>query len=296
MLKTDKRQFLATSLLTIALLSMGFALLHFDLIGYGNTLFLLVPFCIGFLHGQRPTWKSSLFFALLIGMVIFCYLLITAQLEGIFCVIVLSPLIFVLVFVGAILGYAIRQKLNKPNKEKRINLGIYPLVILLFSGTIEHFFTERYGYGKVESKIYLPFDHEKVFDYIKSVDTLDTKKPFLMKLGLPVPQKCVLDKESVGARRICYFEEGTIDEVVTEIKHGEILKMNVTNYGLPGRKWLKFQEAIYLFEKKDTGTVLTRITTYRTELKPRFYWKFWEVRAIEAEHEYVLKDLERRLN
>jgi hypothetical protein len=148
----------------------------------------------------------------------------------------------------------------------------------------------------VESKIYLPFNNEKVFDYIKSVDTLDTKKPFLMQLGLPVPQKCVLEKEAVGARRICFFEEGSIDEVVTEIKQGEILKMNVTNYRLPGRKWLKFQEAIYLFEKKETGTVLTRITTYRTELKPRFYWKFWEVRAIEAEHEYVLKDLERRLN
>jgi uncharacterized membrane protein (UPF0182 family) len=124
MIKSDKRQFLVTSLLTVALLSIGFALLHFDLIDYGNTLFLLVPFCIGFILGQRPTWKSSLFFALLIGLVIFCYLLITAQLEGMFCVIVLSPLIFALVFVGAIVGYAIRQKLTKPNKEKKIKLGI----------------------------------------------------------------------------------------------------------------------------------------------------------------------------
>jgi hypothetical protein len=293
---SGNRQFLLTSILTIILSSIGFALLHFSLLGYGYTFFILVPLCIGYFLGKKPSWKTSSTFALLVGLVAFFYLLITTQLEGLFCVVTLLPLIIVLVFLGAWLGWGIREVLkNKETANKDLKLSIYPLFILLFSGTIEHYFTEKYDYGKVESKIVLPYPKEVVFDYIKSVDTLDTDKPFLLHLGLSVPQKCSLEKEEVGANRICYFKEGTIEEKVTEIKRGEILKMDVTKYGLPGRKWLKFQEATYLFEAKDNGTSLTRISTYRSELKPRFYWRFWEEKAIAAEHEYVLNDLRRRL-
>ena len=38
----------------------------------------------------------------------------------------------------------------------------------------------------------------QVYDAIKSVDTLIADKPFLMKLDLPIPQKCILEKEEVG--------------------------------------------------------------------------------------------------
>ena len=35
----------------------------------------------------------------------------------------------------------------------------------------------------------------EVYDAIKSVDTLNAEKPFLMKLDLPIPQKCILEEE-----------------------------------------------------------------------------------------------------
>lgn len=105
-----------------------------------------------------------------------------------------------------------------------------------------------------------------------------------------------LTVDSVGAKRVCNFKEGTIDEEVTEIKRGEILKIKITNYGMPGRKWLHFQDVIYLFKQVGSETELTRITTYRSELKPRFYWNYFETAAIQAEHNYVLADLKRRLD
>ena len=116
-----------------------------------------------------------------------------------------------------------------------------------------------------------------------------------MNLGLSVPKKCVLEKEEIGAKRTCYFDGGRIEEKVTDIKRGEFIKMKVTDYDLPGFKWLKFDDAIYLFDQEGDSTKLTRITTYQSQLKPRIYWEFWEKQAIEAEHEYVLKDLKRRL-
>lgn len=296
MAQSNTTNFFVTALLTISLSSSGFALLHFNLIGYGYTFFLLVPLCIGYFLGKKPTWKTSSIFAVLLGLVAFFYLVITAQLEGLFCIVTLLPLIMVLIFLGAWLGWGIREGLkNKDSKNNELKLAMCPLLILLFSGTIEHYFSEKYDYNKVDSQMFLPYSKEIVFDYIKLVDTLDSNRPLLFKLGLSVPQKCILENETVGAKRTCYFKEGTIEEKVTEIKRGEILRMDVIKYGLPGRKWLKFQEAIYLFEPKDKGTIITRITSYKTELKPRFYWKFWEEKAIEAEHEYVLEDLRRRL-
>ena len=72
--------------------------------------------------------------------------------------------------------------------------------------------------------------------------------------------------------------------------------MKVTKYKLQGRHWLSFKDAVYRFEPRDSGTVITRITTYFSELKPRFYWSLCEMNAIESEHDYVLDDLKRRLD
>lgn len=103
----------------------------------------------------------------------------------------------------------------------------------------------------------------EVYEAIKSVDTIDAEKPFLMKLDLPVPQKCVLHEEKVGGLRTCYFEGGQIVEKITVLEKGKILKMDVIDYQLTGRKWLGFKEAIYVFDELADGrTKMTRITTY----------------------------------
>jgi hypothetical protein len=289
-----KRQFLFTILLTVLLSSAGFALFHFGLIGYGYTFFILIPLCIGYFLGLKLDWGISFAIAIAIGLASFFYLLITAQLEWTFCIIILLPLFLPLILLGIWIGGLFRKYVYKKGAND-LKASLYPLIVLLFSGTVEHFFSSSYEYAKVESTIYLHSDASTVYDLIKSVDTLDGKRSLLMKLGLSVPQKCVLEKEEAGARRICYFEGGTIEETVTEIKRGECIKMKVTGYDLPGFKWLKFDDAIYLFEQKGDSTRLTRITTYRSQLKPRIYWEFWERKAIEAQHEYVLNDLKRRL-
>ena len=290
-----KKQFLTTILLTTLLSSVGFALFHFGLIGYSYTFFVLIPLCIGYFLGLKLDWGISFVIALIIGLVGFFYLLITAQLEWTFCIIILLPLFLPLILLGIWIGSLLKKDLSN-RKTNALKASLYPLIVLLFSGTIEHFFSSNYEYAKVESIIFLHSDASTVYDFIKSVDTLEGEKSLLMNLGLSVPQKCVLKKEEVGAKRICYFEGGSIEEKVVDIKRGEFIKMKVTDYDLPGFKWLKFDDAIYLFTQESDSTKLTRITTYQSQLKPRIYWEFWEKQAIEAEHEYVLNDLKRRLD
>jgi hypothetical protein len=288
------RLFIA-AIATFLLCTLGFTLFHFELVGLGYTFFIVVPLCIGYSLGIKLDWGISLVIAVMMGLTLFFFLLLTAGFEGLVCVIMLLPIFIPVVLIGILIGYNLRKRSLKTDKKNIINISLYPLIVLLFSGGIEHFFSNKFENAKVESTIYLPYEASTVYDFIKSVDTLAGKRSLLMNLGLSVPQKCVLEKEEVGAKRTCYFENGTIEEKVTDIKRGEYIKMKVTNYELPGFKWLKFDDAIYLFDQKGDSTKLTRITTYQSQLKPRIYWEFWERQAIEAQHEYVLNDLKRRL-
>lgn len=296
----DIKLFIKGTILTIVLSTIGFILLELNLVPYGFTLFCIMPILLGYVIGVYPNYKILLAFSCVVGVVMFFYLLVIGGLESWWCVITLSPLFFVALYMGMHIGNFMRQGVKNRQKKKIRNqeLKIYllPLFVLILSSSIEKFFTVKYTDVIVETKILLPYPKEIVFDYIKSVDTLDSDKPFLFHIGVQIPLKCVLEADTVGAKRICYFKEGTIDEEVVEIKRGEILKMKITNYGMPGRKWLHFQDAIYLFNQVGNETELTRITTYKSELKPRFYWNYFETIAIQAEHNYVLTDLKRRLD
>ena len=140
-------------------------------------------------------------------------------------------------------------------------------------------------------KIYA-YTPEQVYDAIKSVDTLIAEKPFLMKFDLPIPEKCILEKEEVGGIRTCYFSGGKIIEKITELERGKVLRMDVIDYQLTGRTWLGFKEAIYYFDKVgENQCKLTRITTYTSVLNPRFYWEPLEKLGIRQEHDYVFDNL-----
>ena len=294
-MRKPSKEFLLSILLTWVTSFIGFILFYLNLVDYGYTLFIVTPLCIGYFIGQKPTLGVSATVALVFGLAVFFIMLLAAELEWLFCIAILLPLFIPIILLGIWIGYRLKKYVEKKRNQQNPQFSFYPFLILLFSGIIEHQFSSSYEYGKVESSIDLPYSKEIVFDYIKSVDTLEGKRSLLMNLGLPVPQKCVLEKEEIGAKRTCYFENGTIEEKITTLKRGEILKMQVTDYRLLGLRWLKFEEAIYIFTQKDSLTRLTRITTYRSQLKPRFYWKFWERSAIETEHEYVLNDLKRRI-
>lgn len=291
-MKPEQKQFLVTTFLTIGISVGAFLLLMNEFIGYGITLFLVVPFSIGLTLRHRPSWRRTSYYAILTGLVIFSLLLLTAGLEAFFCLAVVFPLMVLVVTTGIFAGYLVRKHIKEENMLKTTLL---PVILICVSGVVENAVSNRPELNKIETSLVLPYQKEIVFNYIKSVDTLAGEPSLLLNIGLPIPQKCVLEKEETGAKRTCYFEMGTIEEVVTEFRPGERLAMKVTNFGLPGLKWLKFEDAVYEFKETEGGTIITRITTYTSELQPRFYWNFVEKKAIEAEHDYVLGDLKRRL-
>jgi hypothetical protein len=206
------------------------------------------------------------------------------------------------IFLGYVISHLVKRY-KKIKDTNKLSVLLLPLIPFLIAAPTEHFLkTDKEAVISVTTEQVFNYTPEQVYDAIKSVDTLDAEKPWLMLFDLPVPTKCVLEKEEVGGLRTCYFNKGnlsnadfgggTIVEKITELKRGKVLKMDVIDYNLIGRKWLGFKEAIYYFDKVgDHGCKMTRVTTYTSVLKPRWYWQPIEELGISQEHDYVFSNL-----
>lgn len=299
-----KKRFISSFILSFTFLTLGFLLLHYGLIGYGVSFFVFLPFVLGFILGGK-TMKDISLLGLVIALVIFFVLLLFGNLEGMVCILMALPLLI----VGVALGYGVKylqRKSQRPSENENVidnpnddilKSSLLPLALFLVYCFVEKELTKHaQQIVSVKTEMTLPYSCLEVYETIKSVDTLIAEKPFLMQLDLPIPQKCILEKEEVGGLRTCYFSGGTITERITELEKARVLRMDVIDYKLTGRKWLGFKEAIYYFDQVSRDSCkLTRITTYSSMLTPRFYWQPLEKIGIEQEHDFVFENLRRDL-
>jgi hypothetical protein len=148
----------------------------------------------------------------------------------------------------------------------------------------------------VSNTIFLQAPPEEVWANIQSIDSISGTKPLLMHFGLPVPLRCTLERKSVGAKRTCYFENGFIEEIITEWAPPYSMQLTIDRTNMPGRHWLGFEKAAYELHAEGSGTQLTRTTTITSHLYPVWYWRYFERLGVSSEHDYLLQDLSNRLN
>jgi len=291
--------------ITTIFIGTGIAFLFLGIVDYSWVLFMLLPVVLGVAIGTMKVRKYALMGAIITTILLLIGIYIPG-LSGVICIVMAIGLIVPFIF----LGYVIAQLVKRYKEFKGTNklpVLLLPLLLFLIAAPTEHFLKkDKQTIIAVSTEKIFSYTPEQVYDVIKSVDTLDAEKPFLLKLDLPIPTKCVLEKEEVGALRTCYFKGGrlsnadfgggTIVERVSELKRGKVLKMDVINYNLIGRKWLGFKEAIYYFEPAANNSCkLTRVTTYTSVLTPRFYWEPMEKLGVQQEHDYVFNNLEKDL-
>jgi hypothetical protein len=298
------RSFKLSIILTFIFLGIGIIFLFLGLADFSWVLFGLLPVVLGLAIGALPNKKWAIVGAVL-ATIVFLFGLLTIGLAGFICVFYSIPLIIPIIFIGTVTSHLIKR--YKEIKSNHFSILLLPLVPFLIIAPLKSLLNKNEKEViVVKTERIFQYTPNDVYDAIKSVDTMDAEKPFLMNFDLPVPVKCVLEKEEVGGIRTCYFKGGnlsqggygggTITEKITKLERGKILKMDVINYNLVGRNWLGFKEAIYLFETIENNRCkLTRITTYTSTSSPRFYWEPLEIQGIEQEHEYVFNNLAKDL-
>lgn len=283
-------------LTTALLLLVGFLCLELKAVGYGVAFFMAFPWAVGFAIGTLEQSRRNVLY-LLLGVVIFMALLLASALEGMVCVLMALPLFAGCVLLGSWAQRAFRRKHDTPNETPPRLLALAtPLIVLLVVGQMEKFVSDPPALVTVTTSVTLPYAAQQVFEGVQQMDTLAAPKPWLLRLGLPTPYKCVLSAPRVGGRRTCLFDNGRIVAEITEYEPGERLTMNVVEYRLTGRHWFHFQDARYTFHRQGTQTNITRTSSYRSQLRPRWYWQPLETLGIAQEHAFVLASLRQNLD
>jgi hypothetical protein len=275
----------------------GYFLVKDDLGAMGSVLFLSLPFVTGFATALIARRWNILVASLILGFLITTVILLATGQEGWVCVLMSAPLIVVGLAVGAALGVLAKYLIEKSRQRRLLNLMLLLVLppFLMGADQLEKPSRRQARAETFTSVLVVDSPPQKVWDAIKTMEHVSANKGFLMRIGLPVPVSCSVDKEELGGTRTCYFAQGYIQERITEWDPPRSMKLEVTSWDIPGRPWLGFQDASYHFQEESGQTVMTRTSTIVSRLRPGFYWRPLEQIGVTTEHEYLFEAVRRRL-
>ncbi len=260
-------------------------------------MFLLLPAATGFVTVLTVHYWRAVAISLLIAMAICLAGLVFTGLEGIVCVVMALPILIVGAMLGAAIGALAKRQFPT---DRTFSMAIIPFlagVSVFGAGKIEDRLGTAFRTEIVESTIIIEASPDDIWDALIEFDDVYGPKPWLMQMGLPIPQACSCRGSGVGSERVCRFNSGFIRERVTRWDAPCCLELDVEEVQLPGRHWLGFQQATYTLEKQDSGhTRVTRTTTVTSTLRPAFYWRFFERHGTETEHAYILNSLKTKVS
>lgn len=264
----------------------------------GAVLFFLLPLATGLATGLVARRLNILIVSLIIGFLICCAVLLATKQEGFVCVLMSAPIIMVGLGIGALFGLLIKYLINKSSQPPVLNLLVLFILpfFLMGANSIEKPSRRIPRSETFTSVLVIDASPEKVWNSIKTMDRVTAQKGFLMRIGLPVPVSCKVDKEVVGGTRTCYFESGYIEERITEWEPPRSMKLEITAWDVPGRPWLDFKDASYELHEENGRTVMTRSSTIVSRLLPASYWRPFERIGVETEHEYLFEAVRNRIN
>ncbi|MGD0215343.1 MAG: hypothetical protein ABSB87_19150 [Terriglobales bacterium] len=261
----------------------------------GLTLFFLVPAVAGAsiaMVARKPDIAAVA--AALLSAVCSLLILIAFGKEGPLCAILAFPVIFIGLSIGLAIGMLLRKLLVKHGVNQTTTFGVIILAAptVIFAGDrMERPVLQDPRTEIVQTSVEVDDTPEHVWSRILSIDSVQASKPFLMYVGLPIPQRCTLQGRGVGAKRTCYFDVGYIEETVTEWKPPYYLGLSIDRTHMPGRHWLAFESAEYRLQPNGAKTLLTRTTTVTSHLHPAWYWRPFERLGVQSEHSYILQDV-----
>jgi hypothetical protein len=229
----------------------------------------------------------------LLSVICSLILLVALGKEGPLCAILAFPIVIAGMLIGIGIGVLAGKLLNRA-RNQNMTMGVLLLLapaLIFASARIERPLFQQPRIEVVQTSVEVNDSPERVWKRILSVDNVQVSKPLLMYIGLPIPERCTMQGEGIGARRTCYFNSGYIEETVTAWNPPYRLGLSIDRTHMPGRHWLSFESAEYQLQADGAATRLTRTTTVSSRLHPSWYWRPFERLGVESEHKYILRDV-----
>jgi len=270
---------------------------------YGASLFVATPVVLGTIAGWRvnhPVYRgltpalSSAFVSTM-----FCGgALLVFALEGIVCLAMVAPLVFLLALVGGALGAAVARVSSSAKNSVTTMALVIPII-----GTADANLPQDLPLYEMTSEIHVDAPPEVVWPNVVGFSELPPPADWLLNTGIACPLRARIEGEGVGAVRYCEFTTGPFVEPITVWDPPNLLAFNVTEQPDPMHEWSPYEEvyAPHLddtmlsqkgqFEliRTDAGTLLRGTTWYTLDLAPGAYWRLWSDFVVHRIHMRVLK-------
>jgi len=208
--------------------------------------------------------------------------------EGVICLIILSPLLYVGVLAGAVLGEVLFRK-----SRARVNLCLAPFLALVILA--EHGLRRPHT-SVVVDEIRIAAPPAKVWPHILAFAPIpDPPDYWLFRLGLPYPTETTNGGDFEGADRACRFSGGAVfKERVARLDPGRDLVFDILEMP-PDPELLGHLDAHRgEFELRDNGdgtTTLVGRTWYSLHVRPAFYFDWWTHQIFRAVHLRVMRNV-----
>ncbi|HUR45426.1 MAG TPA: hypothetical protein VMZ27_06045 [Candidatus Saccharimonadales bacterium] len=226
-------------------------------------------------------WMTLL--ALVVGAVAFA--------EGAICLLILSPIFFVAVLTGALVGRILFKA-----DPTRLQVSILPVLALIaLAEPLAR--VERESVVRDELVIRAPA--AKVWPEVKTFPRIKSQPRFwLFRLGLPYPESTTASGDFVDADRQCIFSGGAVfKEKVMDFVPNKRLTFEITES--PRDPELighlsPHRGQFLLRENSDGTTTLIGSTWYTLHIRPLWYFDLWTHHIFRAVHLRVMEDVRRR--
>lgn len=208
--------------------------------------------------------------------------------EGIFCLAIFSPLLFVIIIPGIMMGAAAGKE---SVSTKRLHSTLIPLAFV-FSLLDANSARPVTNY-EVRDAVVVQAPANILWNYIVEYPVNNAAPDyFLWKVGLPMPTQSTASGAAVGQSRECKFTKDIVfKEKITALDKGKVLEFDITAQPEHPELMGHFQldkGKLELIPNKDGTTTLVSTSWYRLFVSPAFYFNWWAEDIVREVHFRVM--------
>lgn len=210
--------------------------------------------------------------------------------EGVVCLVIAFPALYVMVLTGALLG----RVWFKP-KDTGLEASILPVLMLL---TVGEAISRTDQTALVTDEILIRARPEQVWPHVLAFPEIPDRPDYwIFRLGLPYPTSTTNGGGFVGADRQCIFSDGiVIKERVAEFVPNEKLTFDIVEQPQHPEAYghiTLHRGQFVLRNNRDGTTTLIGSSWYTLHVRPLWYFDLWTRDMTRAVHLRVMKHVQR---
>ncbi len=258
---------------------------------YGWTLFLAIPFFMGFLSAWLFAYEQARSLGECIGVamlsvVLASLMLIGIAVDGLFCILMAAPIGIVLAGFGAFLAYSL-QTVYRIQTGSMLSL-VLALPLFCSAEYLSPLPTPAFT---THTAIEISAPPRSVWKHLVSFSRIDQPLHPIFRFGISYPLEAQITGSGLTADRKCIFSSGSFREPILAWDEGKHFAFGVSEEPLLMREWSPYSSLhvrhledhdfrpqradFFLTELPGGRTRLDGWTTYENRMWPGAYWRIF---------------------